>query len=308
MKKRGLLCCLSALPFLMGNAPAPFPFPIDGYQDFESSIVFDKKVNNLNYYCLKIKNTGDEYIDGCSFSNAVKNKYIDAEYGIYNNVAIAPGQEYIFYVSSSSTISDSDLNNELCSFQNVKSGIVTSFTSKSFEKRASSTYDENGANPVSQFSYDLSFSYEQIRNFDEASDVVIFKVEINGKERYYYNNYYLNRLEFTSNEDLEKTDIVVKDVLIGQGRRSSYYDRGDSGLKGLEGLIVFLVVLIWLIPGLVLAGLIVLIVFLIRRIVKKHKNKNKDKNNEINKENNEIVGENKIKRKSNKKTNKVSKK
>lgn len=218
-KARGLLLLLVIIaPFLMGNAPSPYPYP-DYYEDYTATPLTLEQEGAHYLYKTTITNTGEGFID-LEFTHLefpLNNNYLYNSHPQRDILLPGATKELIFLASSAFELSDYELrvsayvnNVHKTTFSNVQS--FTRYEEDHFNHNFWGVY------------YEYSFSADYERDEDYTSELIVtYKYNDEIYTQYMRTsgakNVYFKSLEKIDAEDIEFLDFYN---VLGRKRGSGY--------------------------------------------------------------------------------------
>lgn len=234
---------------LLSNSPSPDPIPNYGYENFSYELTPIKENVNDYQYELSYENSGDNFV----YLNQHQFKYSNK---IFQNIIIEPFSVGTYLISSEVKLTKETMYyqpyeiNENLSF-NIFNYTITLLND---EKNMAGFYVYNI--DIELKDYDSQYYYFYIFDIDYRGDLQHI-LSYDSKNIY-------------TKEKINIDDLKINNITLLQGRSINNY-----GYYVIFGLIVGLAATIVIFSCLLIAGLVVLIVFLVK------KNKNKPKENDI---------------------------
>ncbi len=266
MKKRTALLTLLAVPFLMGNAPMPYPHRVD-YTDFDYQLSVLSENETTNRYQIEIKNKGSFHV----YNNAqVHYPYLESYY-LY-----AQGDTMLCSFSAQA-------NDQLFTTQTLGPGQTATYA---FEYKPNKI-DINGVAYVrtscfNQIDAEVTYTSPSIKKVDKGPHQT-YKIDtkIKNLHKYYYavavdakydgKDYSFvvtkDDLEFASYQDLDLSKFSIEKMTFYQSTYHIY--ESSKGLYGLYAFITAAIVVLFIAP------IVILTIFLVRAGIRRHKRKQK---------------------------------
>lgn len=247
-EKIALVSLLLILPLLLGNSPAPYPYPRE-YKDYTATPFVEHLLADETYrYTTTITNTGTDYI-------AVSDTFLLSEG--HTEIQLYPCHDIILPATSYELIFNVDHQYEITTLSLVIQAyepLLSDYTARNFKNITRETYDEYGY----IYNYEMDFSVTD----NEYYYGLITVYEYEGVSYASSNGNSIRGEFFYSQREMDPEAITITNVLLSKGRSKNPY--GALG-KILTGFLIVLFIMSGFSLFLMIAVPITLTVYFIKR-------------------------------------------
>lgn len=217
MKKSWTLLLLFVFlaPFLMSNAPSPYPYP-DYYEDYTATPLTVEQDNEYYLYKTEITNTGEGYIDlyNAHLKFTVNNIYLHNSHPQRDVVLPSGTKELIFVASTEFPLTDYELG-IYAYVNNVHKTTFSNITD--FTRHEEDSFNRNYWGVY----YEYSFSVDYERDEDYTSELIVTYKYNDEIYTQYMQPSSMKKVYFKATEKVDADDIEFLDFYNVLGRKRS---------------------------------------------------------------------------------------